>query len=369
MKLIIAGGGTGGHIFPGLAIREEFLARSEYNEALFVGAAGGMEEDLLKEEKVDARYIRSGQVMGMSLLEKVRGLVAALLGVFQSLGILRQYAPDFVLGVGGYASVPVIIAAWLLKVPRAVQEQNSFPGLSNRVLARISSRVFLSFASAEKHFKGVDKEKFTVAGNPLRKKVREDLAKPGAAANGNGKKRFQILIVGGSQGARRLNKLMKEGLECLAPVRDQLKIVHMSGAIDQYDLIIAYSRAGIKAKVSRFIDDMGKELREAELVVSRAGAGAVFELAAAGKPSILIPFPFAADDHQRVNAEYLSEKGAALVFDEKSITGRQLCETILELFRNREKMKQMAEAAKSVAQPEAAKMIVDEMIKIVGAKA
>ena len=367
MKLIIAGGGTGGHIFPGLAIQEEFLSRSEYNESLFVGAVDGMEEELFKEVKVDALYIRSGQVKGVSLLAKVGGLAAAAIGVFQSIGIIRRYAPDFVLGVGGYASVPVVIAAWLLKVPRAVQEQNSFPGLSNRLLARISSRVFLSFASAEKYFKGVDKKKFIVAGNPLRKKLLAELARSVAAANANGKKRFQILVVGGSQGARRLNKLMMEGLECLAPVRDQLKLVHMSGAIDQYDLIIAYSRAGIKAKVSRFIDDMGKELREADLVISRAGAGAVFELAAAGKPSILVPYPFAADDHQRVNAEYLSEKGAALVFDEKYLTGRQLCETIIELFHNPARLQQMAEAAKSAARPEAAKIIVDEMMKIMGA--
>ena len=173
-------------------------------------------------------------------------------------------------------------------------------------------------------------------------------------------------MVGGSQGARKLNQLMIEGAEFLAPIRDHIKIVHMSGSIDQYDLIVAYSKAGIKAKVMRFVEDMGRELRDADLVISRAGAGAVFKMAAAAKPSILIPFPFAADDHQRVNAEYLSGQGAALVFDEKAIGAKQLAETIIDLYSHPEKLKEMSEKAKSVARPNAAKEIVDEILRMAG---
>lgn len=367
MKLIIAAGGTGGHIFPGLAVREEFLARSQDNHALFVGAMGGMEEDLLYEERVEARFIRSGKFAGMNLYEKINGLASALIGVFQAVGVIRQYAPDFVLGTGGYASVPMVVAAWLMRVPAAVQEQNSYPGLSNRVLARISNRVFLSFQSAEKYFKGVSPGKFMVCGNPIRKKILEQLQAPAGAPETNGKKRFQIFIVGGSQGAQKLNRLMQESVGFLAPIKDRIKIVHMSGSADQYDLIIAYSKAGIKAKVTRFVEDMGGELREADLVISRAGAGAVFELAAAGKPSVLIPFPFAADDHQRVNAEYLSEHGAALLVSEDSLNAEQLAKVIIDFYRRPEKLKEMSNKAGSLAKPDAAKAIVDEIIRVSGA--
>jgi UDP-N-acetylglucosamine--N-acetylmuramyl-(pentapeptide) pyrophosphoryl-undecaprenol N-acetylglucosamine transferase len=367
MKLIIVGGGTGGHIFPGLAIREEFLARGGQNQVLFVGARGGMEEEMLEEEKIDARFIRAGKFAGMSLSEKVKGLTNAFFGVFQAVTVLREFQADFVLGVGGYTTVPVVVASWFLKVPRAIQEQNSYPGLANRVLARISSKVFLSFSNAEKYFDKVGKDKFVLAGNPLRRKVLEALTSPPAPANGK-PRRFQIFVVGGSQGARKLNKLMMEAADLLKTVKDQIKIVHMSGSIDQYDLIIAYGKAGIKAKVTRFVEDMGKELREADLVISRAGAGAIFELAAAGKTGILIPFPFAADDHQKVNAEYLSEKGAALVFNENAIDARQLAETILALFGNPQKMQEMGARARKLARLDAAKVIVDEIIKIGEAK-
>jgi len=367
MKLIIVGGGTGGHIFPGLAIREEFLARSDENKVLFVGSRGGMEEEMLREEKIDARFIRTGKFAGMSLSAKVKGLTGAFFGVFQAISVLREFQADFVLGVGGYTTVPVVIASWILKVPRAIQEQNSFPGLANRVLARISSKVFLSFSSAEKHFQNVSKDKFVVAGNPLRRKVLEELSLPQSEANGK-PRRFQIFVVGGSQGARKLNKLMIEAADNLKVVKDRIKIVHMSGSIDQYDLIIAYSKAGIKAKVTRFVEDMGKELRDADLVISRAGAGAIFELAASGKPGILIPFPFAADDHQKVNAEYLSENGAALVFNENAVDARQMADAILDLFNNPERLKEIGAKAKSLARPDAAKVIVDEIIKIAGAK-
>lgn len=366
MRLVVVGGGTGGHVFPGLAVREEFLARSDENRVLFIGSRGGMEEELLNEEKIEARFIRSGKFSGMSLSEKVSGLTSAFFGVFQAISVVREFQADFVLGLGGYTSVPVVIAAWLLRAPRAIQEQNSYPGLANRVLARVSAKVFLSFKSAENYFQGVDRENFVVAGNPLRKKLLDELnqADSGAAKP----RRFQLFVVGGSQGARALNKLMMDGVEMLKPVKDQIKVVHMSGSIDQYDLIIAYSKAGIKAKVTRFVDDMGKELREADLVISRAGAGAVFELAAAGKPGILIPFPFAADDHQRVNAEYLSQKGAALVFKEDAIDGRQLAEVITGLINDRQKLKEIGARAKGMARPDAAKVIVDEIIKIIEAE-
>jgi len=366
MKLIIAGGGTGGHIFPGLAVGEEFLSRSPDNKVLFIGARGGLEEDLFVDQGIAARFIQSGKFSGMGLINKAKALFRVLAGVFQAGSIIREFEPDFVLGVGGYASVPVVIAAVIWKVPRAIQEQNSLPGLANRVLARMSNRVFLSFESAEEHFKRVSKGKFVVCGNPLRKKVLEDL---NAAAPGNEKSgRFQIFVVGGSQGARKLNRLMLEATEHLRPLRDRLKIVHMSGSIDQYDLIVAYSKHGLRAKVSRFIDDIGRELREADLVISRAGAGAVFEIAAAGKPSILIPYPFAADDHQRVNAAYLASQKAAMVLEEKDIDAKSLAQAIIVFLQSPQKLKDMAEQAKSLARPQAAKDIVDQMIKLAGAK-
>ncbi len=366
MRIIIAGGGTGGHIFPGLALAEEFLGRDGQNQVLYVGAKGGLEETLLSKEKFPLKLIKSGKFAGEPWLDRVRSLGKLLIGIWQALVIIREFEPEFILGVGGYVSFPVLAAAFILRAPRGIHEQNSYPGLANRVLARISNRVFLSFDSARPHFKGVNQNKFVLAGNPLRKKLLAELAAP----EENGKNsRFHILVVGGSQGARRLNKLMIDTVEYLVPVKDKLKIVHMSGSIDQYDLILSYTKNGIRAKVSSFISDMGTELKRADLVISRAGAGAVFEIALAGKPSLLIPYPFAANNHQFINAKYLVDNGAALMFNEDELKGgKRFAEAIKELMADPGRRAQMAALAKSLARAEAAGIIVDEIYKMAGAR-
>ena len=364
MKIIIAGGGTGGHIFPGIAVTEEFLARDAGNQILLVGSYGGLEEKIWEEQKIQYRLIQSGRFAGERMVVRIQSLFKVFKGILRAISVIREFQPQFILGVGGYASVPVVIAGFILRVPRGIQEQNSYPGLSNRLLALISDRVFLSFESAKPYFKGVRAAKFIFSGNPLRKKVLDELVGPAKEDDKNS--RFQILVVGGSQGAGRLNKLMISAVEYLAPIRDQIKIVHMTGARDQYDLILSYSKYGFRAKVYQFIEDIGKELRRADLIISRSGAGAVFEIALAGKPSILIPYPYAANNHQLTNAEYLAEKGAALIFTEEELKGgKKFAEAIVELFQNQKRREEMAEKVKSLARPDAGKIILEEIYKMV----
>jgi len=365
MKVIIAGGGTGGHIFPGMAIAEDFLKRDPQNHILMVGAEGGLEERIWSEQKIQYQLIASGKFAGEPLTVRVRSAIKVLKGIWQAIKLIREFQPQFILGVGGYASFPMLVAGFILRVPRGIQEQNSFPGMANRLLSRISNKVFLSFESAKPHFRGVKPEKFVLSGNPLRKKVKDELSK--AIEPDEKNSRFQILVVGGSQGARRLNKLMMTAVEYLIPIRDKIKIVHMSGSVDQYDLILTYSKKGFRAKVYQFIEDIGKELRLADMVVSRSGAGAVFEIALAGKPSILIPFPFAANNHQLTNARYLGDAGAALVFLEEDLgDGRQFAEAILDLFNHPKKLEEMGKKARSLAMPKAGEIIVDEIYQMLG---
>jgi len=361
MRLIIAGGGTGGHIFPALAIAEEFEAQGTDNQALFIGARAGLEAELLKDKNV--KLIRGGKFSGMGRLNKIKGLGESLIGVFQAISIIREFKPQVILGVGGYVSVPVVIAGFLMRKKIAIQEQNSYPGLANRFLALLSDRVFLSFAPAKKFFRFTKEGKFIVAGNPLRRKLVEEL-KSNETEDKKGNSTFRILVVGGSQGAKRLNQLMMEALAYLEEIREKIKVVHMTGAHLSEELKQAYRQKRVKAEVKKFIEDIGKEFKQADLVISRSGAGAIFELAMAGKPGILIPYPYSANQHQVLNARYLTDQGAGLMFLEKDLDAKKLADAILQLFEHPEQRAEMGKKARSLAIPEASKTIVEEIIRM-----
>ena len=361
MRLIIAGGGTGGHIFPALAIAEEFEAQSSENQVLFIGAGAGLEEGLLKDKNL--RLIQGGKFSGMGSWNKIKSLGESLIGVLQAISVIQEFKPEVVLGVGGYVSVPVVLAGFMLRKKIAIQEQNSYPGLANRFLALLSDRIFLSFAGAKKFFKFTNEGKFIVVGNPLRRKLVEEL-KRSETEDKKGGAKFRILVIGGSQGARRLNQLMMEALDYLEEIQEKIEIVHMTGAYLFEELKKAYNQKGIKAEVEKFIEDIGNELKQADVVISRSGAGAIFELAMAGKPGILIPYPYSTNQHQVLNARYLADNGAGWMFLEKDLDGKRLADAILQLFYHPELRAEMGKKAKSLAWPEASKIIVEEIIKM-----
>ncbi len=356
MKIIIAGGGTGGHLFPGISIAEAFKIREDRNEILFVGSRRGIEEGLIPKMGYDLRTISVSGVRGKPLARKLISLWTIPLGTVASLRINKEFRPDLVIGVGGYASGPVVFAAYLMGIKRAIQEQNAIPGSTNRILGKVSNAIFISFEESRSHF---PQEKTILTGNPVR---REFLHVSEHTRNGD---RFNLLIFGGSQGAHRINEKMVEALDWLEEVRDTLRIIHQTGKDDLEFVSRNYQRRGFHASVKAFIDDMATCYRDAHLVICRSGATTVSELTACRRASILIPYPHAIHNHQTLNAKALVRAGAARMISNSDLTGKLLADTILHLYRNRDEISAMEKQAGKLAQPNAADLIVDWCYKLV----
>jgi len=362
MKLVIAGGGTGGHIFPALAVGEEFKNLNPENQVLFVGGKSGMEERIFAQQGVSFQLIQVGKFAGLGMAKKIQSLLGTSLGLVQATILLKRFKPQVLLGMGGYVSVPVILAGFLLRIPRAIHEQNSYPGLANQLLSLFSQIIFLSFEQAKDFFPKSVREKIIITGNPIRPELIAQLENNPIEKKSN--HQFRILILGGSQGAKALNQLIKSALPYLEPFCSQIEFIHMSGKNYQEELKQAYQEHNFSAQVVEFIDRIGEELKKADLVISRAGAGAVFELALFGKPSILIPYPYASKNHQLANARYLEEEGACWVFEEKELNGKKLASAIKRLFQEPELREKMAEQSKKLAKPEAGKIIAQKLSEL-----
>jgi len=321
MKVVIAGGGTGGHLYPGIAIARELLSVSG-NEVLFVGTAAGIEARVLPKEMLPVRFISVGKLKGMKLLSIMKTLVTLPLSVVQSLQLLREFRPDIVIGVGGYSSGPVGMAAVSLRVPLLIVEPNSYAGLANRMLGRLADAVILCFpgTTAQTFFK---REKTTNLGPLVRKGIDQGDRVKTLEAYGLDPEGFTVLVMGGSGGAHAINMAMK----LVAPqVKDlkRLQYLHQTGEHDSADVAAGYRDAGVKAAVVPYIHDMAGAYAAADLVVSRSGATTVAELAVCGKRAILVPFPFAADNHQEHNAKTLAARGMADVIVQKDLTPEKL---------------------------------------------
>ena len=354
MKVVIAGGGTGGHVFPAISVAEEILKRSRSNEVLFVGTKKGLENELLSKRGYKIEHISAEGIKGRGLMKGVRAIFSAIRGVSDSLSLIRVFRPDVVLGVGGYASGPMVLAASLYGVPTAICEQNAFPGLTNRILGKFSKKVFATFEESNRFF---PRKKMVVTGNP----VRAELLK--SKGDGLENDMLTILVFGGSQGAHRLNAVVPEALGRLG--RKNISVVHQTGPSDLDNVKIAYQRLGIKAHVLPFIDDMAGVYAEADFVIGRAGAGTVSEITALGKPSLLIPYPYAANNHQMLNAKVLERHGAAVVIEDKDATPESMLGALTEALR-KDKLNTMASSARELGKPGAASTIVDEIIKLTG---
>ena len=354
MRLVIAGGGTGGHLFPGVAVAEELLARDPSSEVLFVGTARGIEARVVpslgwKLELIDASGLKTVGALGA-----MRGFFRIPKAYFQSRRILRAFAPDAVLGVGGYASGPVVLAARMRGVPTAILENNSVPGLANRMLGKVVDAVYLAFDEARARF---PEKRVLMTGNPIRARLLEGAGAP--APDGA----LRLLCFGGSLGAKAVNALMVDAAALLAKDGVRPRIVQQTGKDDREAIEARYRQAGVEADVRDFIDDMASEYRRADLVVSRAGATTVAELTCVGRPAILVPYPFAADDHQTTNARALERAGAALVFPQAELTGERLAGAIRELAGDETRRRGMADAMRALGRPDAARLIVDDLAR------
>jgi len=361
--IVIAGGGTGGHLFPGIAIADAFREENPAVRVLFVSIGRSLEVSALAEKGYNLARITAAGIKGKGRMDQLRAAVKIPLGVLESVGILKRFHPDAVIGVGGYSSGPVVLAAWLLRIPIVLHEQNIIPGLTNRVLSRLADRLCLSFARMPS---GIPAEKVIVTGNPVRREILDILnqgpSTPDAASSEDNP--FTVLVIGGSQGARRINTAVLEALEYIRE-KDRVFIIHQTGESDEQRVRRGYSDAGMNARVQAFFTDMARQYTRADLVICRAGATTTAEITAAGKPAVFIPFPFAADNHQELNARSLSDCGAAELILENRLSGKRLAERI-EYFRSdRQALDRMASRAHALGRPDAARVIVDECRRLI----
>jgi UDP-N-acetylglucosamine--N-acetylmuramyl-(pentapeptide) pyrophosphoryl-undecaprenol N-acetylglucosamine transferase len=358
MRVMIAAGGTGGHIYPGIAVARELMRRDANSEVRFVGTARGLETRLVPKAGFELSLIESSGLKNVGLAARVRGLWLLPKSFLAARRLIREFKPDVVIGAGGYVSGPVLLMAALMRVPTLVMESNALPGWTNRVLARFVDRAAVTFEAALPYFRG----KGVVTGNPVRREFFDIPVKSRAGAT-----KLSILVFGGSQGARAINEAMVEALAQMEAERTMLRITHQTGEADFEKVREGYLNAGWgeQADVRRYIDDMVASFAEADLMVCRAGATTTAELVAAGKAAVMIPFPFAADDHQRKNAEALQEAGAARMILQQELTGERLAREISTLVHSPGEITRMEEASRKLARGDAAQATVDLMEKLV----
>ncbi|HEV7920615.1 MAG TPA: undecaprenyldiphospho-muramoylpentapeptide beta-N-acetylglucosaminyltransferase [Thermoanaerobaculia bacterium] len=354
--MMIAGGGTGGHIYPAIAIAREWLARNPERNVVFVGTERGLEKTLVPKAGFPLELIDVGGLKGKGPADLLENLLRLPLGFLQAWKLVGKHRPAVVLGVGGYSSGPVLVAAWLRGIPTIIHESNAFPGLTNRLLARFVTVVAVGFEEALKRMKT---KSGVVTGNPIRAEFFDH--PPAAHAN------KRLLIFGGSQGSRIINNAMTGALMFLARMKDQLEIVHQTGPHDVQTVQDAYRASAFAgARVVPYLDPISAEMAAADLVVSRAGAMTVGELAAAARPAVFIPFAAATNNHQELNARVVEQAGGGIVITESELTPERLAAAIAEVLGDSERSRRMGEAAGRLAAPDATKKIVNYIEKIEG---
>ncbi|MCY3986325.1 MAG: undecaprenyldiphospho-muramoylpentapeptide beta-N-acetylglucosaminyltransferase [Candidatus Dadabacteria bacterium] len=357
MRVIIAGGGTGGHVFPAISIAEEILERNSANEVLFVGTKQGIEKRILTEKGYRAEFINSRGLVGKNFLQKVSAVISILGAIVSAMQILRNFRPDAVIGVGGYASGPTLLCASMSSVPTAVCEQNSVPGLTNRILSRFVGRIFITFEESREH---LPEGKAMLTGNPIRRK----LVSRGEEKKTRGKAPYNVFVLGGSQGAQKLNEIVPH---CLAKLGNRVNVTHQSGEAHTESVAETYRGLGIEAEVFGFTDDMSRVYKKTDLVICRAGSGTICEITAFGIPSVLIPLASSTHNHQLKNARVLESAAAAAVVEEKELSTESLF-SVVEKVLEQPILERMAKNSKKLARPHAAQEIVDEIERIIKVK-
>jgi len=362
-RIMVAGGGTGGHLFPGLAVVEELRRRVPGLEVKFVGTARGIEARVLPSRGEDLDLLKVTPLKGQGVGARFKSLARIPAAMKQASALMREFEPDLVLGVGGYASGPVLLSASLSGRPTAVLEQNAHVGMTNRILARFVDRAYISFEQTEDVF-GKTKSRWT--GNPVRHEFVQHARLAIADPEGFESRARSVLVLGGSQGARKLNEDVPRALAQADLANRGLEVVHQTGESMRDEVEAIYRELGIQARVVTFIDEIARAYSNAALVVARAGATTLAELCAIGRPSILVPFPFAADDHQTKNAKALEEQGASICIRESELEVDALGELIGGLLDDPARRQTMARAARDHGRPDAAAVIVDDMLGWLG---
>lgn len=363
MRVVMAAGGTGGHVYPGIAVAREVIARQPEAVVSFVGTARGIESRVVPREGFELDLLRSAGLKGKSILDRVRAAALIPLGIVDAWRIVSKRRPDIVIGVGGYSSGPIVLVAALRRVKTMVISPDAVPGMANRLLAPFVDAAAINFESSAAYFGS----KAFVSGHPIRPEFLAAVGSSQESARGDQTSGTQVLVFGGSQGAHAINVAMVEAATRLAAGGPHLRLTHQTGERDVEMVRDAYRAAGLAAQVEPFLYDMGRRVGEADLIVSRAGATTLAELTAAGKPSLLVPLPTATDDHQRKNAETLAAAGAAEVLLQSGLTGETLATRLLALAGDRARRDRMAKAARAMARPDAARVIVDRALELAGA--
>jgi UDP-N-acetylglucosamine--N-acetylmuramyl-(pentapeptide) pyrophosphoryl-undecaprenol N-acetylglucosamine transferase len=361
-RVVIAGGGTGGHLYPGIAIARELIARRPGATVTFAGTARGLESRVVPREGFQLDVLRSAGLKGRSGLAVLRGLAMLPASAWDAWRILSRRQPDLVIGVGGYSSGPVVMLAAVRGMPTLLAEQNAVPGLTNRLLARLVGAAAVTFESTVAFFG----RRGFVAGNPVRPEFFDaNEGNEGGEGNEGARdgRRARVLIFGGSQGAHAINVAMVEAAPRLAAAGG-VDLTHQTGERDVELVRRGYEAAGLTARVEPFLYAMDREMKQADVIVSRAGATTIAELTAAGRAAILIPLPTAADDHQKKNAEVLAQAGAAELIEQRDLTGAVLAERVLALTGDPIRREAIAAAARRFARPDAAKVIVDKALEL-----
>jgi len=351
LRVLIAAGGTGGHLFPAIALADQLRAEDADSEVLFVGGTRGLEGRVILPRGYRLATLPVGQLKGKRLLSRVRTLSGLPPAVVRAVGLLRKFRPQVVVGAGGYVSGPLVLAAVLMRKPVLLLEQNAVPGATNRMLSHLASKIVVAFAESAGYFPA---KRTFVLGNPLR----PDLVQSLLEAEISHDRGPSLLVLGGSQGARPINELMIAAAEMLRDATPGLSVVHQTGAADVERVQQHYDEVGLRARVQPFIEDMAVAYSDADLVLSRAGATTLAELTTAALPAVLIPYPYAADDHQTANARLLVEAGAAVMLRQRGLTAPQLVELLTQLLGNEKLLARMRRSMRALSRPAAAADVV-----------
>jgi UDP-N-acetylglucosamine--N-acetylmuramyl-(pentapeptide) pyrophosphoryl-undecaprenol N-acetylglucosamine transferase len=363
IKIMFAGGKTGGHVFPAIGMALEFKRRFPQSRIVFVGTKEGLEKRIVPKYGFPLFFIRSKGISRRSYLSNLLLLFHLLRGFYQAGRILRRERPHMVVGTGGYVSFPVVMLASFLHIPTLIQEQNSYPGITTRFLAHFVDRVCLSYAESTRYFAG--KSKLLVIGNPIREDLISQRRNEALGEFGLDDNKKTIFVFGGSQGAHTINKVFLRCLDLLEPV---WQVLWQTGESDFSEISEQVKDKKIRCAVYPFIHKMGSAYAAADLVVSRSGAITLAEITACGKPSVLIPFPYAAADHQRYNAEALVKQRAARMILQKDLSGERLTAEIRSLLSDEVELELMSEKSKRAGRSKAASLLVDEMEKLMKSK-
>jgi UDP-N-acetylglucosamine--N-acetylmuramyl-(pentapeptide) pyrophosphoryl-undecaprenol N-acetylglucosamine transferase len=355
MKLLIAGGGTGGHVFPAIAIAREWLSRGGEREVVLVGTQRGIEMKLVPQAGLPLETLRAAGLKGKGGVTLVKNFAQLAPGMLDAFAILRKHQPVAAFGVGGYAAGPMLLATWLRGIPYVIFEPNAEPGFTNKVLAKMSERIATGYEVTAQSLGS----KAVITGNPVR-------AEFFAIAPRKPEKPFRLLITGGSQGALPINRVFVDAMDQLAARKDELSVVHQTGERDFNAVRTAYARREFRAEVVPFLSNMAERFAWADLIVCRAGAITAAEVAASGRAAIFIPFGRATDSHQLRNAQEMSKAGAGKLIIEPELTADRLTNDIFSLVDRPEEIEQLSSRARALAKPSAAREIVDLVETVAG---